>query len=145
MSRASVVSVVSVVSLLGTSAHADGLPPGSGYGQPSKRSVSRVTLGTPKLAGTYDLTMLRRYVKRMTPSLAYCYEQQLMKDAKLAGTVTATFTIEADGKVVTASAKGLHADVEACVAKVMRRIEFPKPAAGATIGVTYPIAFARNR
>ena len=57
-----------------------------------------------------------------------------------AGTVTVHFTINsAAGLVVTATADGLgDTEVEACVAGVIREIEFPRAEDGGPVQVNYP-------
>lgn len=100
-----------------------------------------VTFGQDKAADGLDHDVIRRYVRKSLPKITACYEVALAKNPKLAGNVTTTFEIAADGHVLNATTSGL-ADVAPCVATVIRAIEFPKPSSGAPVNVTYPFAFA---
>ena len=51
------------------------------------------------------------------------------------------FTIGPDGKVVHASASGAQGDLDACVVKELETAQFPKPAGGGSIRVSYPLRF----
>jgi hypothetical protein len=107
-----------------------------------QRGVPQTKVGTPTTKGDdLDHEILRRYIRRNTNKIAYCYERALIDKPSLAGSVTVTFTITADGKVTDAKATGL-AGVAACVACVISAIEFPKPNNEASVGVTYPFTFA---
>jgi len=130
------------IGTLGTLGHGSGA--GSGYGVGAGGMHRRVRgpqarLGQPATTG--DKVIIRRYVRRNIQKLQYCYEKQLLASPKIAGTLTATFTIGADGKVTRSRAKGVHPDVETCVATMIQRIEFPKPANG-EVEVSYPFTFA---
>jgi hypothetical protein len=106
------------------------------------RGVPQTKAGTPTTQGDdLDHAILRRYIRRNMNKIAYCYERALIDRPTLAGSVTVTFTITADGKVTDAKATGL-AGVSACVACVIGAIEFPKPNNEASVGVTYPFTFA---
>lgn len=115
---------------------------GAGTGMPARRSdVPTLRLGMPTGRGDLDKAIIRRYIKRNVQKLLYCYEKNLLAKPTLAGTVTATFTISKKGTVEKASAAGVDADVSACIATVIRGIEFPKPRDGGTVDVSYPITF----
>ena len=103
-----------------------------------------VTIGAPMVAaGSLDKTLIRRYLRRRLDSIRYCYEKRLPASPKLAGTVTVHFTVDsAAGRVVAASADGLgDAGVEACVAGVIREIEFPRTEDGGAVQINYPFTF----
>ncbi|HEY4177513.1 MAG TPA: AgmX/PglI C-terminal domain-containing protein [Kofleriaceae bacterium] len=100
-----------------------------------------VTVGQDKASDGLDHDVIRRYMRRNLPKIRSCYEEALHKNAKLAGSVTTTFEIAADGHVVNATTSGMP-DVAPCVATVIRSIEFPKPNDGASVNVTYPFAFS---
>jgi TonB family protein len=54
------------------------------------------------------------------------------------------FVIGSSGRVSRAAVKesSLHnANVERCVLQVIKRIQFPEPAGGGTVEVTYPFKF----
>ncbi len=73
-----------------------------------------------------DPEIIRRYIKRNQSKIAYCYEKQLLASPGLAGTVTAEFTVNANGTVMSARAHGVHDAVSSCVADVISNIKFPK-------------------
>jgi hypothetical protein len=100
----------------------------------------KVNVGTDKASDGLDHAVIRRYVRRSLPQITSCYEKALAAHPTLAGSVTSTFEIAADGHVANATTSGLP-DVAPCEATVIRAIEFPRPANGASVNVTYPFAF----
>ncbi|MEJ7604068.1 MAG: AgmX/PglI C-terminal domain-containing protein [Kofleriaceae bacterium] len=62
-------------------------------------------------------------------------------DAEIAGTVRVRFTIGPLGNVPDATASGIHRNVESCLATTFRQFQFPAPANGTNVQVTYPFAF----
>ena len=56
------------------------------------------------------------------------------------GRVNVVFTIAPEGNVTNATAKGLGHEVDNCVARVFRRMVFPKSTSPSTIH--YPVVFA---
>jgi len=114
---------------------------GSGSGK--KAAVPTVSIGQPGVSDTnLDKAIIRRYVKRNIQKIQYCYEKELLNDLKLAGTVTAKFTIEADGTVTAASASGMgNTTVEDCIAKTISAIQFPNPKDNKALSVSYPFTF----
>jgi outer membrane biosynthesis protein TonB len=115
---------------------------GGGRGGMRRRSVAAPTTstGTPTTTGDLDKAIIRRYIKRNIMKITYCYEKKLLEQPKLAGKVTAEFTIGANGVVSAAAATGLDDEVAACVASVIKAIEFPKPKGG-DVRVSYPFIF----
>jgi hypothetical protein len=73
-----------------------------------------------------DPSIIKRYIKKYASKIAYCYEKQLLATPGLAGTVDTLFTVMPNGRVIDASANGVHANVSQCVAEVISTIEFPK-------------------
>jgi tRNA A-37 threonylcarbamoyl transferase component Bud32/ketosteroid isomerase-like protein len=98
-------------------------------------------LGSAAATGDLDKGVIRRYIYRYAQRIQYCYEKALVSSPGLEGTVTTQFTISGNGTVVAASAKGVSADVANCVADVIKGIEFPKPAGGGIVNVTFPFTF----
>ena len=103
--------------------------------------AATVKLGTPKVDGTFDRAILRRHLERSLVQLKECYENE---SAAAPGTLTVVFTIGSDGKVTTATANGLAAGVGTCIADVVQKIQFPRPAKG-EVKVEYPITFAAKK
>jgi hypothetical protein len=91
--------------------------------------------------GDLDKAILRRYIRRELPKFQYCYEHELLAKHDLHGTVTTQFLIAIDGSVATANAQGMDDAVSACVAGVIKNIQFPKSVRGGTTQVTYPFTF----
>lgn len=118
---------------------------GSGHGVGSGRggvgANPSVRIGNPTANGDLDKAIIRRYIKRNLPKISYCYEKQLLVHPTLEGTVTAQFLIQPSGQVGTSTAVGVDPDVAACVAGVIRAIEFPKPKGGGSVQVSYPFIF----
>jgi hypothetical protein len=62
-----------------------------------------------------------------------------MRKPELNGTVTASFLIDAAGAVPSSSASGLgDAQVESCIASLLRRVRFPAEANRGPVIVNYP-------
>jgi hypothetical protein len=133
----------------GTIGHGSGTGYGIGGGRlraaPQSMDVPSVSIGQPVVRGDLDKAIIRRYIKRNIQKIQYCYEKQLLADPTLAGTVTVSFVIAATGSVTKSDGSGVQKDVSACVADVIRGIEFPKPAGGGIVQVTYPFKFTPGR
>ena len=102
--------------------------------------VPMVSIGQPSVTGELDRAIIRRYIKRNVGKLTYCYEKQLLAQPGLAGTVTVSFAITAEGKVTSVTGAGVSPDVASCVTAVIGSIEFPRPKTGA-VQVSYPLTF----
>jgi len=108
-------------------------------------SGPEVTLGEQQATGSLGKNIIRRYIRRELARIRYCYEKELVKDAALAGTVTAEFTIAVDGKVSHAAASGMNnVAVESCIADVVRGIQFPAPQGGGVVKVVYPFRLTQG-
>lgn len=124
--------------------------PKSGYGVGGSRGGMRsspirmpsVRIGQPSGSVDLDKATVRRYVKRHLDKIKYCYQKQLLAKPHLQGTVDTTWTIQPNGTVKGATAKGLDAKVSSCIADVLGAIEYPKPKSGGVVTVTsYPFEF----
>ena len=130
---------------IGTGSVGSGGGTGSGYGvgrggmRGRSAAVPTMSIGQPEVKGDLDKAIIRRYVKRNINKLQYCYEKELLKQPKLAGTSTVEFVIGVDGIVSSSTASGLDANVDACIADVIKGIEFPKPKGGGAVSVRYPL------
>jgi hypothetical protein len=87
-----------------------------------------------------DRNLIRRYVRQRHAQIAHCYERELVVSPTLRGTASTAFTIDENGRVIEARARGLgSAPVERCLEEVLRSIQFPR---GEIIRVTsYPFTF----
>ncbi len=101
----------------------------------------RIGSGQPNATGDLDKDIIRRYIRRNLKKIRDCYANELTRDPKLAGTVTARFTITSNGGVATATASGVDPAVAGCIAGVIKGIEFPKPKSGGNVTVNYPFTF----
>jgi Ca-activated chloride channel family protein len=114
---------------------------GTGHVVSSKTvTVPTVTIGHPIARGELDKAIIRRYVKRHLQKITYCYEKQLLINPTLAGSVKSEFIIDGDtGRVIGVATTGLgDKEVEACIAQVIKAIEFPKAEGSGQIKVNYP-------
>ena len=121
-----------------------GTPPGTGSASGLGRrtpSAAPVKLGKPTLNGDIDPEIIKRYIKRSSSKIEYCYARVLLDRPTLRGVVTAKFYIGGDGRVQASTATGVHPDVARCVAAVIKAIEFPKPK-GSNVQATFPFTFA---
>ncbi|MDX2091257.1 MAG: DUF2330 domain-containing protein [Kofleriaceae bacterium] len=100
-----------------------------------------VSIGQPTVTGDLDKAIIRRYIKRNIQKVTYCYEKEELARPGLAGTITVSFGITADGKVTSTTGTGVSPEVARCVTGVISSIEFPKPKTG-SVQVTYPFTFA---
>lgn len=82
-----------------------------------------------------DRVMVLRAVRRDRSKVTACHAKQPTLD----GTVTATLTIGADGKLEAASASGVDRRLSTCIANVLKGILFDKPSK--QIEVSYPFVF----
>lgn len=124
---------------------------GSKYGRSAsdlgeKRArVPKLVPGKPKVMGSLDKEIIRRVVRQHRNEIRYCYEKELQKNPKLAGTVKIKFTISGTGSVVAAlvnSSTLNNSKVERCMTGKIRRWVFPEPKGGGIVTVTYPFNFS---
>ena len=91
--------------------------------------------------GDLDKDIIRRYIKRQSSKLSYCYEKQLLARPGMQGDITVQFFITPKGTVAGANAHGFDNEVANCVAGVIGAIEFPAPKGGGGVQVNYPLTF----
>jgi pSer/pThr/pTyr-binding forkhead associated (FHA) protein len=133
----------------GTIGHGSGTGTGYGVGPGGGGLHSRqpkqptVAIGNATAVGGLDKNTIRRYVRQKLQQIEYCYQKQLVVKPTLMGTVNTAFTIDDNGRVISVKAGGMgNADVENCVADILRNIQFPKPQGGGIVNVTsYPFTF----
>jgi hypothetical protein len=98
-----------------------------------------VRISNPQTKGSLDKSIIRSHIQRQHERIRHCYERTLLTSPDVTGTVTTSFVISPDGRVLRATATGIgHDDLEACVADVVRNISFPRTDAGELTQVTYP-------
>lgn len=131
---------------IGTGGYGAGAGGGTGQGYGGLGARNRepagpsLRWGLPTVKGGLDPAIIRRVLRRNQNQLRYCYEQQLAKKPTLSGLLVLKVTIDADGKVATASSAGVNKELEACVTTRAKTWLFPKPQDG-TVSVTQPITF----
>lgn len=91
-------------------------------------------------ASDLDGTKVRHVIKGHFQELLACFALTSPSDLPR---VEVQFTIGPDGKVQSSSASGARATVDVCIADAFKRFEFPKPASGGSLDVTYPLHFDR--
>ncbi len=115
----------------------DGTPAPGGVTAPIGGGFSLDLDGDLQAVGSVDKDTVRKVVKENVTKLQACYEQTLMANPNIAGTVTATFTVD-NGSISNIKAAGVHPDVEVCVIKTVQLFRFPP---GGRVEVTYPFTF----
>jgi hypothetical protein len=105
------------------------------------RGPTTVQIGPAEVPGDYR-PIVRRYIRQVLPRIQHCYERELLIRHDLAGTVTVRFVIGPDGVVMSSRGGGMgNANVEQCVAGVVKAIAFPRPSGGMMLNITYPFIF----
>jgi hypothetical protein len=122
-----------------------------GYGDriadlgPRKTVAPDIAISAPVVRGGLDREIVRRVVRTHLNEVRYCYEEALPRRPTLAGRVVAAFTIAPTGRVLVSelqtSSLGAPA-VEACIVAATRRWQFPQPAGGGLVVVSYPFQLA---
>jgi hypothetical protein len=92
--------------------------------------------------GDIDKNAVKSTVKANMAKLRACYETTLLAYPGIEGKCVCTFKVAIDGSVREAKASGVHPDVEACVAEVVRSFKFPTSTA--EVEVQYPFTFRAN-
>ena len=103
--------------------------------------VPKLVPGKPEVRGALDKEIIRRVVRQHRNEIRYCYEKELQKNPKLAGTVTVNFIISGTGSVMSArvsSSTVNNSTVEGCMAGKIQRWVFPEPRGGGIVTVNYP-------
>jgi outer membrane biosynthesis protein TonB len=95
--------------------------------------------------GSLTKEQIERVVRQHRNEIKFCYEQELQKNPKLAGSIKIKFTISGTGSVMSA----LVADtsmkspaVERCMTGKIQRWAFPEPKGGGIVIVNYPFNFS---
>ena len=101
--------------------------------------------GSTSDANTESRDIIRSVVRSNRDAIRWCYESVLVDNPQLEGTVTMTWRIGPDGKVLRAEVEDTTLDsprVEQCVVDEIMTWEFPPPAAGGLVEVNYPFHFS---
>ncbi|PRQ05384.1 AgmX/PglI C-terminal domain-containing protein [Enhygromyxa salina] len=121
---------------------------GSGYGRGSGAGfggrgtrVPRVRQAKAEVQGALDRDIIRRIVRAHINEVRSCYNAGLTKNPNLEGRVAVNFVITGTGKVgssVVQESTIKDTSVANCIAKAVKRWQFPKPRGGGNVIVTYP-------
>ncbi len=111
-----------------------------GVASAAPRRPHRLEHGKVIVAGKLEAPVVVKIVRASAKKLLACYHQALVKPSGPA-TVTATFTIGAEGTVTTAAADHLTTSAGSCLAATIEKLQFAKPTDGQPVNVTYPLTF----
>ncbi|APR81984.1 Hypothetical protein A7982_07333 [Minicystis rosea] len=98
------------------------------------------------VSGRLPPQAIQRIIRQNFGRFRACYEQGLVRNPALQGTVRTRFVIGRDGAVASAQNGGSDlpdAEVVSCVVRAFYGISFPQPEGG-IVTVTYPIAFSNS-
>lgn len=118
----------------------DSILPGREPRRPEARPLPP-TVSTSALSAD----VIRRVVRRHLAEVRSCYEQGLVSQPDISGTVSVRFVIGPTGSITAATVAGSNlgaARVDSCVASAVRRWTFPAPEGGGMVAVTYPFMLA---
>jgi hypothetical protein len=104
--------------------------------EPPKRRI--------KKKGHLTREQIARVVKQHLQEIQYCYEKNLLRNNKLKGKLIMEWTIASTGKVTLVKTRfnSMHSSkVARCVAKSMKKMQFPRPRGGGLVEVEYPFLF----
>ncbi|MBN2525833.1 MAG: AgmX/PglI C-terminal domain-containing protein [Deltaproteobacteria bacterium] len=97
--------------------------------------------GDGDVLGSLSKDVIRRYIRQRISQIKFCYERELIANEGLSGRISIMFMISGNGSVIKSAVKEstiANANVESCIANVVRRITFPSPPDKGTVVVTYP-------
>ena len=121
------------------------LQPSPGLGGLGDRGLSGAAAGGEILIlGSLDKNVIQAVIQRHLNQIRYCYQRELTKDPDLGGRVVIKFVVARDGTVSSANVKSttMYNDaVESCIAGRFMRFQFPEPAGGGIVIVSYPFVF----
>jgi Ca-activated chloride channel family protein len=137
-------------SALGTIGYGSGSGSGAGYGsgygrlgRSHRARPPRVRMGATHISGRLPPEVIQRIVRQNFGRFRGCYQQGLLRDAKLEGRVVVRFVIGRDGRVSKVKVTGgdlADEGVRSCVTRAFYALSFPQPEGG-VVTVTYPIVF----
>lgn len=101
--------------------------------------VEPAQAGRPK--GKLPKDVIRATVRASIADVRRCYNEGLARDPNLTGRVAIQFTIGPQGTVTAATVEASQlpdAEVDNCIADVIKALSFPPPQGGGNVVVTYP-------
>jgi len=97
-----------------------------------------------EVRGALDPAVIRQIIEERLPEIRYCYENALLKNTGLAGKISASWTIQANGRVAnigSASEEIKQNILHPCVREQINNWKFPTPKGGGVVHVKYPFLF----
>lgn len=129
---------------LGGPGRPNGSPTGFGL-NPNKKQTFSPGDGPRTIVGDgLPKEVVMAVIRRHQSEIKFCYERELQQNAKLAGKIAVTWTIDAAGSIadaVVAESGVDNANVEACMLERIRRWKFPEPKGGGVVVITFPWVF----
>lgn len=110
----------------------------------TRKKPATVVPRPPVITDGLSRDEIQRVITRVMSRIKHCYESELQSDPGLEGKLVTTWTIAPSGLVEGARVleSGLaSASVGGCVVRVISRLQFPAPAGGGQVFVTYPFVF----
>jgi len=116
-------------------------------------ATPRPSLLAPDADGDFDKDYIRSCVRELIPLLVECYEDGLLRDKKIEGTVMVEFTIEGEpgvggvvgeSKIDEKESTLTDPQVRECIQQTMYALEIDPPVNGGKVLVRYPFTFAQN-
>jgi TonB family protein len=99
----------------------------------------------PLVVGPLATSAIVAVVDRRMHEIRYCYHRRLLRQPQLAGELAVRFTVSGSGRVASAhvsSSTVPDAAVGDCAATYFRWMQFPAPAGGRRVVVSYPFLFS---
>jgi outer membrane biosynthesis protein TonB len=128
---------------------------GNGAGIAGGKARVVIRSGGPEEAvvmGSIDASAIEAALLARKNEFRYCYEQEINFQRsktgslpKIAGRVGTNFTIGSSGRVANAAVESStlkNDNIENCIIRVIRSIDFPIPRGGGLVQVTYPFKFS---
>ena len=97
-----------------------------------------------EISAGMDPEIIRSIVKKSMGRIRYCYERQLITSPGISGQIKLSWTINSQGRVVSPKVVRTtmkSAMVEGCIARVIKRLNFPRPDSGGNVLVSFPFYF----
>jgi hypothetical protein len=135
----------------GTGTGGTGYGPGNGGGVVGFKDrgpkVPVVSLPKADITGDIDKDLIRRIVRAHINEVRSCYNAGLTRNPSLDGRVTIQFSIVGTGKVASSVVQENTTkdnDVANCIAKAVKRWQFPRVNNGGTALVSYPFRLSSH-
>jgi len=114
---------------------------GARFGPKAKKGPPTVRGAKMEITGALDKDLIRRVIRSHINEVRACYNQGLARNPSLSGRVEVSFSIGGTGRVMTSGigeSSVKDKQVDACIAKAVKRWKFPRPRNGGNVMVSYP-------